>query len=432
MDGHRSRSIRLCASDDVLMSKSVPDVRMHGFSSRTSVADALAWLDRILDEKADRPTEVVPLTESAGRVLAQDVISSINVPQFTRSMMDGYAVRAADVAGASAYNPLTVREVGASLPGRPFEGRLSPGDAVRIMTGAPLPNGADAVLRIEYVERSGATVRALSEVPPGKHVGLVGEDVGEGDRVLSAGRRLRPQDLGVLSSIGIGSVEVVDRPRVRIVVTGDELVPAGTVPQESRIADANGPMLSALVERDGGIAAHPGIVSDERERIEAALHNKADVILVSGGSSCGEEDHAPSILAERGELSVHGIAMRPSSPAGMGTLGARLVFLLPGNPVSCLCAYDFFAGRAVRSLGGRSREWPYRCIEVPLSRKLVSQVGRTDYARVRLDGGGAEPLAISGASILSSTTRADGFVVVPADREGYPAGASVQVWLYDL
>ena len=138
----------------------------------------------------------------------------------------------------------------------------------------------------------------------------------------------------------------------------------------------------------------------------------------------------PTLLAGHGELAIHGIAMRPSSPTGMGRLDGKLVVLLPGNPVSCLCAYDFFAGRAIRALGGRPREWPYRRVMARLSRKLVSVVGRVDYARVHIDGSSAEPLAISGASILSSVTRADGFVVVPMDSEGFPEGAEVEVFLY--
>lgn len=414
------------------MSRAFTDVRMHGFARRTTVAAALAWLDDALDACRERPSEAVPLDEAAGRVLATDVSSSVDVPQFERAMMDGYAVRAADASGAASYNAITLREVGASLPGQPFRGSIGRGEAVRIMTGAPLPGGADAVLPVEYTEQSGETIRATAEVPPGKHVGGIGEDVRQGELVFAAGRRLRPQDVGVLSSIGIGSVAVVRRPRVRIVVTGNELVPSGCVPDDYRIADANGPMLAALANRDGGVARNPGIVPDDRDAIRSALHDDADVVLVSGGSSCGEEDHAPSILAADGELAIHGIAMRPSSPAGMGVLGDRFVFLLPGNPVSCLCAYDFFAGRAVRDLAGRPRPWPYACVEATLSRKLVSQIGRTDYARVRLADGKAEPVAVSGASILSSTTRADGFVVVPNDSEGYPPGARVRVWCYEL
>jgi molybdopterin molybdotransferase len=144
----------------------------------------------------------------------------------------------------------------------------------------------------------------------------------------------------------------------------------------------------------------------------------------------GIEDLAPTLVAAHGELAVHGIAMRPSSPAGLGRIGSRLVFLIPGNPVSALCAYDFFAGRAIRALGGRLAEWPYRAVRGTLARKISSPIGRLDYARVRLDEGRVEPLSVAGASVLSSTTRADGFVIVGDDSEGFPAGAEVDVWLY--
>ncbi len=161
-----------------------------------------------------------------------------------------------------------------------------------------------------------------------------------------------------------------------------------------------------------------------------ALQAEADVIVVSGGSSVGVEDLAPTLVAQHGELAIHGIAMRPSSPTGLGRIGERLVFLLPGNPVSCLCAYDFFAGRAIRALGGRDRAWPYHPIRAKLTRKISSPIGRLDYARVLMVDGAVEPLAVGGASVLSSTTRADGFVIVPDDSEGFAPGADVEVWLY--
>ena len=160
------------------------------------------------------------------------------------------------------------------------------------------------------------------------------------------------------------------------------------------------------------------------------MHADADVVIVSGGSSVGIEDLAPSLVARDGDLAIHGIAMRPSSPTGLGRIGDRLVFLLPGNPVSSLCAYDFFAGRAIRVLGGRGALWPYRMVHGRLTRKISSPIGRLDYARVTVADGAVEPLAIGGASVLSSTTRADGFVIVGDDSEGFPAGAEVEVWLY--
>jgi molybdopterin molybdotransferase len=234
----------------------------------------------------------------------------------------------------------------------------------------------------------------------------------------------------VLSSIGQGEVQVVRRPGVRLVITGNELLPSGTPPRDFHIADANGPMLAALIDRDGGLADFPGLVRDDRNAILEALQADADVVIVSGGSSVGIEDLAPMLVAQHGELAVHGIAMRPSSPTGLGRMGQRLVFLLPGNPVSSLCAYDFFAGRAIRALGGRCKEWPYRAMRGKLNRKIASPIGRLDYARVKLAGDLVEPLSVGGASLLSSTTRADGFVIVPDDSEGYAAGAEVKVWLY--
>jgi molybdopterin molybdotransferase len=403
---------------------------MRGFARRATVDEALAWIDSVLPGFGALPTETVSLHAAGGRVLATDVASRVNVPNFARSMMDGFAVRSEQTYGATSYNPQPLQIIGTCLPGRPFVGRVESGQAVRIMTGAPLPDGADAVLPVENTEVDGQTLLALSDVSAGKHIGQIAEDIRLGEVVLSAGRVLRPQDVGVLSSVGAGRVSVISRPKVRVVITGNELLPAGTTPDGCRIADANGPMLTALIARDGGEAIVTEIVPDHPEAIRAALLEPADIVLVSGGSSVGQEDFVPKLLADEGELAIHGVAMRPSSPAGMGRLQGRLVFLLPGNPVSCLCAYDFFASRAVRNLGGRSKDWPYRRVRAVLSHKLVSTVGRVDYARVRVAGNEAEPLAISGASILSSTTRADGFVIVPGDSEGFPPGAEVEVFLY--
>jgi molybdopterin molybdotransferase len=403
---------------------------MRGFVERTTVENALAWLDSYLPKHADLPSEKIPLNEAAGRVLAREIVSEVDVPGFARSMMDGFAVRGEDTYGATPYNRLPLRIVGQSMPGRPFQGHVAAGEAVRIMTGAPLPAGADAVLPAENTQLDGTDLFALDQVSSNKNVGQVGEDVRAGGVAAAAGRMLRPQDVGLLSSLGCSTVPVVRKPRVRILITGNEILPAGTRPEGFRIADANGPMLTALAARDGAEPLVSDIIPDDPVALRAALEQPADIIVVSGGSSVGQEDYVPTLLAEMGELAIHGIAMRPSSPTGMGRLLGRLVFLLPGNPVSCLCAYDFFAGRAIRAAGGRSRDWPYRTIRARLARKLVSTVGRLDYARVSVAGNTAEPLAISGASILSSTTRADGFVIVPADSEGFPAGAEVDVFLY--
>jgi molybdopterin molybdotransferase len=313
------------------------------------------------------------------------------------------------------------------------------GEAVRIMTGAPVPEGADAVVMAEVCREEQGSVEVREPVAPHKNVGAVGEDIREGECVLAAHRRLRPQDAGLLASLGVAEVPCVRRPRVRLVVTGDELLPPGSRPDGVHIVDSNSVVLRGLVERDGGELLPHEILPDRPERIREALaQGDADVLLVSGGSSVGQEDHAPRLVAELGQLDFHGVSMRPSSPAGVGRVpkaggggSFALVFLLPGNPVSCLCAYEFFAGPALRALGGRPRDWPHRRVCLPLARKVASAVGRTDYVRVALESGRVVPLATSGASILSSTVRAAGAVIVPREREGMPEGEQVEVLLYD-
>ncbi len=335
-----------------------PDVRMHGFARRSEVHEVLAWIDATT---APLAPESVPLDEASGRVLAAGVIAPIAVPAFDRAAMDGYGLRGADSAGASEYNPLAFPVVGEAMPGRPCDTPVPQGAAVRLMTGAPVPPDIDAVVPVEYVTASEGRIEITRPVAPGQHVGRVGEDIAAGAAVLPAGRVLRPQDLGVIGSLGVAAVTVVRRPRVRLLVTGNEIVAPGETKGPFQIYDANSAMLRALAIRDGAVIERHVRIGDDPPLIREALTAPgADIVLVSGGSSVGAEDHAPRLLAEAGELAFHGVAMRPSSPAGCGRIGDTLVFLLPGNPVSCLCAYDFFAGRAIRLRGGRAADWPYR------------------------------------------------------------------------
>jgi len=407
------------------------DVRMKGFRDRTEVADVL----RLLNERvAPLPGDLVPLAAAARRVLAAPIVSPVDVPGFARAAMDGFAVRAEDTFGADASNPLALAVLGQAMPAKQFPGTVGPGQAVRIMTGAPVPAGANAVLMAENaeLEPGGTRVLAREAVTPGRHVGRVGEDVAKGREVLPAGRQLRPQDVGLLASIGVARVPVIRRPRVAILVTGNEVLPAGSTPEGYRIVDSNSPMLTALITRDGGESLPIRYLPDDYSAVRDAIRDaEADVALVSGGSSVGTEDHAPRAVVELGELVMHGVALRPAAPTGLGFVSGKIVFLLPGNPVSCLCAYDLFAGRAIRRLGGRGWELPYRKALMPLAEKIVSAVGRVDYARVTIANDRATPIAVSGASILSTTVLADGFVLVERDREGHAPGEVVEVWLYD-
>lgn len=410
------------------------DVRMRGFVRRTSVARAL---EIALDGAVPIRSEAVHVLAAAGRVLAADVASSVDVPAFRRSAMDGYAVCAEDTFGATQWDPVALRLGGESMPGSGAGAsatKAGRGVAVRIMTGAPVPDGADAVVPAESaVEREG---RVLVDAPstPGKNVGRVGEDVARGDLLLRAGRVLRPQDVGLLASVGIGSPQVFARPRVAILVTGNELLAPGETPRGASIVDSNTPMLAALVARDGGEVVRAFRLTDDAAAIRAAIEwcaAHADVLVAAGGTSVGREDFLPVLVREMGDLPVHGVAMRPSSPTGLGRIGALRVFLLPGNPVSCLAAYDVFAGPVVRSLGGLPAAMPYECRRMRVAAPIASQVGRTDYCRVVATPHGVLPLAIAGASVLSSATRADGFVLVLEASEGFAEGAEADVFLYD-
>jgi len=407
---------------------------MRGFQDRLEVYRFQQLVrERVGIHQSDPAwVEQVELAACAGYVLAEPIRSTVDVPAFVRSAMDGYALRSEETFGASAYNPLKFEVIGEVTPGRTFPGVVAPGQAVRIMTGAPLPAGADAVLMAEVAREADGVMEALDAVPPRKNTGRVGEDIRAGEVVLPAGRRLRPQDVGVLASIGVASIPVRRKPRVTLLVTGNELLKPGQMPRGAMIVDSNSLMLAALVARDGGVIAEILHLPDDRERIrEALLHAPGDLLVTTGGTSVGVEDHAPVLIGELGELLVHGVAMRPSAPTGFGRVNDRPVFLLPGNPVSCLAAYDFFVGLAVRRLGGRPEAWPYRQERFPLRDRISSQIGRVDYARVRIESGHAVLLATSGASILSTTTQADGFVVVDQDSEGFAAGDTVPVWLYD-
>lgn len=404
------------------------DVRMRGFRHRVTVEAALA---AALDGLAPLPAEEVALADAAGRVAAVAVTSGVDVPAFPRATMDGYALRAEDTFGASTYNPVILEVTGESMPGRAGAGDVEPGTAWRIMTGAPVPAGADAVLRAEDAAEDGGRLEARAAVSKGRNVGRVGEDVRRGDEVVPAGRLLLPQDVGLLSSVGRATVAVHRRPRVRVMVSGNELLPPGQRPEGYRIADSNGPMLEALVRRDGGEVAESLRLPDDEAAMRTALARPGvDAIVTAGAVSVGREDRVPLLVAALGELQVHGVAMRPSSPTGVGRIGGVPVLLLPGNPVSCLVAYDFFAGPVIRALGGRPTASPYPIAVLPLAGRLVSQIGRTDYARVRVRSGLVEPIAVGGAAVLSSAAAADGFVIVPSGSEGFAEGHPVEVHLY--
>jgi molybdopterin molybdotransferase len=404
------------------------DIRMRGFVTRHDVEEALAILAQRI---TPLPSEVIPLDEGLDRVLAKDVVSTLDVPHFDRSAVDGYGVRARDTFGASDYNPIPLTLTGEIFPGRALDLTLGADEAVRIMTGAPLPAGADAVVMAEYAEEGEGHVNILQPISPFKNVGRVGEDIRRGDVVLARGRRLRPQDLGVLASIQVAHIAVYRRPTVALIITGNELVRVGEPMTGCQIVDSNSLTLAGLSRRLGAVPVCKGIVGDDYQVIKDTIRKATeDVVLITGGTSVGAEDFAPLIIQELGELAVHGVAMRPSSPVGFGFIQRQPIFLIPGNPVSALVAFDAFVGPTLQRMQGLQPAYPYAKVRGILTRKIASAIGRVDFVRVRRTTAGFEPLRVTGASVLSSTTRADGFVIVDKNSEGLDEGQEVEVYVY--
>jgi len=409
--------------------KTKADIRMRGFLKRTPVEK---FLSLIKDNSDVLPQEEIVTVEASGRILAQQIFSPMNVPNFDRSAMDGYALDAESTFGASSYNPLAFRVVGQVTPGETFNRVIKSGETLRIMTGARVPDGTNAVLMAENAEIFENQIHVLEAISPGKHVGKVGEDIRQGQIIFEKGRCLRPQDIGLITSIGLKKIKVVRKPRVELFITGNELLKPGKEPNGVHIVDSNSVMLAPLISRDGGILNDVFHLPDERELIgKYLISSSSDLICMTGGTSVGIEDHGPILLDQIGELLVHGIPMRPAAPTGFGLIGGKKVFLLPGNPVSCLSAYDYFVGLSLRMMGGRSEEFPYRKKVLKLGTKISSQVGRIEYVRLRIENELAFLIAAGGASILSTTTKADAFLLTEEESEGFAEGEEVTVWLYD-
>lgn len=400
-----------------------------GDGSRVSYDRAL---DIIVRDAFSLGAEVLDLDLCHGRVLAEAVVAGVNVPAYARAAVDGFAVRSADLDGASESFPIELAIHADYRPGDATTDPLPPRTCARVATGAPLPDAADVVVMIEDVNDLAGRVRFSSFAPARKHIIQIGEDVSAGEELLSRGRCLRPQDLGVIASLEIAALLVVKRPRVELLVTGDEIVSPGTSRTGTKIIDSSSIVLRHLARRDGAQTLETSYVADDPSAIRAAIERSdADVILVTGGSSVGAEDHAPRVLADVGTLLVRGVDMRPGSPTSFGRLGERWVFLLPGHPLACLAAYELLAGPAIRRVGGRSHESPQGSFEVPLADAVDSIEGRTDYVRVLVDDEGAHPLRHhTGASNLSSAVRADGAFVLPSDVTRLEVGRLVRVYRY--
>jgi molybdopterin molybdotransferase len=399
--------------------------QLHPASRRASLDEVAAWIDAWA---APAGLEHVSLADAAGRVLAGDVTAAMDLPPFDRAAADGFALRADETVGAGAYSPLPFRLAPLSAGG------VAPGHAAPVESGDPLPAGADTIVRLEQaLPESADTIAILAAVASGSEVERKGSQGARGTVLVAAGRQLGPGDIGLLASAGIERVPVVARPRVRCLLAAGGVTETGRTPPPDAVHDANGAMLAALVERDGGTLAERRRVGRDRAALRDALRGgpAADAILVAGGTGSGSGDEAAAALADAGELAIRGVALHPGETAAAGRASGVPVFLLPGIPSACLWAYELLAGRAIRRLAGRSGGLPFASRDMHLTRKIVSQIGMAEICPVRCTmDGEAEPLAPFAEAGLVAVAQADGFVIVAEASEGHPEGATVTVYLY--
>ena len=411
-------------------------------------------LQRILDLCEPLPAETRPIVDAVGQVLAESIVAPFDIPPHDNTAMDGYAVQSASTAGASQDAPQRLRVAGELAAGYVYNGAVGAGEAVRIMTGAPMPDGADTIVPFEETDEQGlrapgqehgviADVGILKAAAPGANIRRRGEDVRQGDRVLERGAVLRGPEIAVLASLGVAQAQVVARPRVAILSTGDELLSPGQPPAPGKIYDSNTYGLSALVEQYGGVPKRAGIAGDTIEALTDAINEAladADLLITSAGVSRGDFDVVKEVLAREGAIDFWTVRMKPGKPLAFGRFaapdGRRVPHIgLPGNPVSSLLAFELFGRLAIQKLMGREPQ-PRPIVRAIAEDDIVNTDARRVYARatMTLDADGrwrARLTGPQGSGVLTSMALANGYAVCPEDAERVHAGQECDVIMVD-
>ena len=412
--------------------------RLRGFKETEKTEVALRkFFDSVTITRLS--SELVPVDKALDRILADDLVSEINIPSYNRSAMDGYAVTAKDTFGSAQTSPALLNLVGHVDMGKYPEFQLGEGEAAEITTGAILPPGADAVVMLEYVRKINEKhIEVLVSVTPGENVSKVGEDVRPGDLVFRQGTRLKPPDVAMLVALSTGRVRVVRRPKVAIICSGNELIELGTPPSPGKIVNTNRFLLSAMIEQLGASPNYLGIAKDSVEDIIQLISKglvEADIVLVTGGTSVGEKDLVPDGVNSVGKpgVIVHGISIRPGMPTGLASANGKPIILLSGQPIAAMIGVDVFVRPVILRLLGTQDE-PVATVRGRMSRRVASAAGMRTYLRVivnEIDGAYvADPVTTTGSGILSSMTQANGIVVIPEDKEGIEMNEEVTVTLF--
>jgi molybdopterin molybdotransferase len=378
----------------------------------------------------------LPLQEAYGCVLAEDVVAAVDIPDFSSSAMDGFAVRAADVATAAPEVPVELRIVGKALIGRRPESTVGGGEAVRIATGAPVPAGADTIVPIESCEVVGDSVRILAALPEGEHIRPSGEDVKTGGPLVRSGRRLGAPELGLLATAGISHPLVHPQPRVVVLSTGDELVPPTQPVEYGQVHDSNAYILYGALREVGAVPVMAGIVRDDADTLRGTILNhlvQADAYVSSGGVSVGERDVVKAAFFRRGDVDFFKVAMQPGKPQGFGHIEGKPYFGLPGNPVSVFVSFEVFVRPAILKMMGRKNLFRPE-VKARLDADVAGSAEKTQFARVLVhrDGDGyvATPTGGRGSNLISTVARANGLAVIPPGTEMATAGSDVSVMIF--
>jgi len=402
---------------------------MRPFGKTISIEEARAIIERAI-HPIDR-TEVLPLQQANGRVLAQDIVSSVDVPPFSRAAMDGYAVRAEDTAGAGRTTPRTLRRIETIYTGQVAKNRVGPGECAEIATGAPMPDGADAVVMVEETDIDDrGSVSVFAQATARQNIGRQGADIQTGQHVLRTGTLLNASRLGSIAALGLTEIAVFEKPRVAILSTGNEIVDPGQPLAPGQIYDINRVTVSAVVTDNGGIPIPYRTAADTIGDLSRAVDEclEQDVMVFSGGSSVGERDLILDVVASKGEVLFHGIAVKPGKPTAFGRIQGRLFFGMPGYPTSCLSNSYILLAPALRRLA-RLPQQIVRTLTLPLSTRVASAPGRHQFYSVRVENDLAVP-AFKASGDITSMSQADGYIEIPADVELVEAGTIVQVTLF--
>ncbi len=401
---------------------------MRPLKALVSLDEALNQLMRLAPPIAR--TERVPLLEALHRVAAKDVVSGIDVPLADRAAMDGYAVRAADTFRAGRFRPVEMRRIETLYADSVPTKRVTQGTCVEVATGSTVPKGADAVVMVEDTEREGNVVRVNAPVHPGENVSPRGEDIKKGEAVVRAGEVLSPAKIGAIAAVGQTDLEVYAKPEVAILTTGDEVIPPGQPIRPGQVYDINAHTMASVVGEVGGEPVLLGRVPDRLAELKAAIRKALayDVVVFSGGSSVGEKDMILDVLQAMGEVKFHGVAVKPGKPTVLGVVDEKPVLGMPGYPTSCLSNCYMMLAPMLRKMA-RLPAAPEKVVEAPLSRRIVSSIGRVEFHTVRVENGLAVP-AYKESGAITSMAHADGYIEIPANVDLVEKGEAVRVILF--